>query len=176
MHRNDVVGIFLSDVFRFSESSDHLCSSLLIDFEPLTDLLVRGVLVEGDMVNKHIHIPVRNAVNLNGIKRCEIVHTHRKRRHILLLRRKALIVRLVHIIVEPELVLIIVKLDVVLVVAVLLTETLVDLAIALTDLIGKISDACHSTESHDTLDDLLYIHFDYLHLVHYGIAVVDFLD
>ncbi len=107
MNRNDVVGIFLSDIFRFSESSDHLCRSLLIDFEPLTDLLVRGVLVEGDMVNKHIHIPVRNAVNLNGIKRCEVVHTHRKRRHILLLRRKALIVRLVHVVVEPVLVLII---------------------------------------------------------------------
>ena len=27
-----------------------------------------------------------------------------------------------------------------------------------------------------TLDDLLYIHFDYLHLVHYGSAVVDLLD
>ena len=51
MHRNDVVGIFLSDIFRFSESSDHLCRSLLIDFEPLTDLLVRGVLVKGDMID-----------------------------------------------------------------------------------------------------------------------------
>lgn len=55
-------------------------------------------------------------------------------------------------------------------------KPLVHLAITLTDFIGEIGDTVHNTDTHDTLDDLLYIHFDYLHLVHYGIAVVDFLN
>ena len=121
-----------------------------------------------DMIDKYIHIFLRNAVNLNGIKRSKVMYAYRERRLIILLRRKALIVRLDHIIIEPELVLIIVKLNIVPVIAVLLTETLVDLAFAFTEFICSVGNTCHSTESDNSLDDLLYVHNRNLHIFQYS--------
>ena len=129
---------------------------------------VRGVLVKRNMVNKHIHIFLRNALNLNRIKRSKFMYAYRERRLILRLRCKARIVRLIAIVIEPELVLIIVKLNIVLVIAVLLTETLVDLAIAFTKLICSVCNTCHSTESDNSLDDLLYVHNRNLHIFQYS--------
>ena len=52
---------------------------------------------------------------------------------------------------------------------------LVHLAVTLTDFIGEIGDTAHNADTHDTLDVLLYIQFDYLHLLHYAITVVDLI-
>ena len=132
------------------------------------NLFVGGVLVKRNMVNKHIHIFLRNALNLNGIKRSKVMYAYRERRLFTLIRGKARIVRLIVIVIEPELVLIIVKLNIVLVITVLLTKTLVDLAIAFTQLICSVGSTCHSTESDNSLDDLLYVHNRNLHIFQYS--------
>ena len=138
--RNHIVGILVPDISCFSECIDNLCSGIFVNLKPLTNLLVRGIFVMRDMIDKYIHIFLRDALNLYGIKRSKVMYAYRERRLFLLIRGKALIVRLDHIIIEPELiVLIIVNLNIVLVIAVLLTETLVDLAIAFTELICSVS-------------------------------------
>ena len=130
-----LTGILVPDISCLSECKDNLCSGILVNLKPLMNLFVGGVLVKRNMVNKHIHIFLRNALNLNRIKRSKVMYAYRERRLILRLRCKARIVRLIVIVIEPELVLIIVKLNIVLVITVLLTKTLVDLAIAFTQLL-----------------------------------------